>query len=185
MSTVEVRCATESEIAEIWHLAYTQYVQRGYIPRNPEELYVSCEHLEWIEQTTPLVAIADKAIIGTITITLDGPMGLPMERDYPTETARERQAGRPLASCWRLATANECHSSHRVSTMLMHTTAAWLMERGEPTLLMECHPRHANYYRKRIGFEKVAERSDTIGLTDAPSVLMVGRQDSYSRIAKE
>jgi hypothetical protein len=181
---VEVRRATNEELPWIWRLVHAEYLRRGLITPEMDGMFSHYQHLDCIPETVPLVAVDGDRLVGTMTTTFDGPRGLPTDIEYPDETG-ELRMWHSLASCWRLATDIECHSSHAVSAALMVATAKLLMEHGEPTVLMECHPRHSLYYRKRIGFEVYAERKMTPGLTNAPSVLMVGGVDSYSRLLKK
>ena len=183
MSTaVQVRRATESELAEIWHLTHDEYAAKGYIPFHPSRLYSHYTHLESIAETTPLIAIVDGDIVGTVTYTMDGPHKLHTDIDYPKETNIIRAIGMKLACSWRIVTASTVHSTHAVAHALMVETARQLVERGEPILLCTFNPHHAPYYAKRLGFRQIAERTESVGLANAPSVLMVGGPGTYSRL---
>jgi hypothetical protein len=184
-NAVTVRRATETELPEIWQLTHTEYVRQGYIKPQPGGMYLHYEHLDKIRETTQLVALVGKKIVGTVTHTTDGPSGLYPDVDYPEETQTLRGTGVKLACVWRIVTDFACRSSHRVSTALMRETARQLMAIGEPLLLCMVHPHHIHYYKKRMGFVAVAESQDTKALASAPSVLMVGGKGSYSRLIKE
>jgi hypothetical protein len=182
---VTVRRAVESELAEIWQLTHTEYLRKGYITPQPSGLWSHYSHLERAPETVQLVAIVDGDIVGTVTYTLDGPNGLHTDVDYPNETELIRKIGIPLACSWRIVTASEFHSQHSVAHALMVETARELVEYGEPILLCTFHPRHARYYERRLGFSVIAQREESAGLRNAPSVLMVGGPGSYSRIIGE
>jgi hypothetical protein len=179
---VTVRRATDDELPWIWRLVHAEYLRAGLIEPEMDGMFSHHRHLDCIPETIPLVAIENDRLAGTMTLTLDGPNGLPTDESYPVETAEQRENGRPLASCWRLATTWDCHSAHHVSSSLMHAMVRVAMDLGEPTVLMECHPRHVSYYRRRFGFESIGTHGETAGLRNAPSVLMVGGPGSYSRI---
>ena len=181
---VSVRRATAGELLLIQRLVHDEYMRSGLIRPEPDRCYRLYPQLDGIPETIPLVAIESGAIVGTLTATLDGPHGLPTDLDYPQETAAERRLDRPVASCWRLATRWDCHTHYRVHLALMLSMAQLLVALGEPTILQEIHPRHLGYYQRRFGFEAVAERATTTGLADMQSVLVVGRDGTYSRIAK-
>lgn len=181
-AAITVRRARGDELHQVWHLSHDEYVRSGLIQPQLDRHYPLYPDLDGIPETTVLVAVEGGMMTGSMTMTMDGERGLPTDADYPAETQAERDKGRPLASCWRLATAFDCRSRHGVLAALMRHMTHLLVGLGEPTLLMECHPRHVLYYRRRFGFEAVGERKTTHGLTDAPSVLMVGGPGSYSRL---
>lgn len=181
---VSVRRATAGELPLIQRLVHDEYVRSGLIRPQPDRCYRLYPHLDGIPETIPLVAIECGEVVGTLTATLDGPNGLPTDIDYPEETAAERLQGRPLASCWRLATRWDCHTHYGVHLALMFQMVQLMLGLGEPTVLQEIHPRHVSYYWRRFGFEAVAQRDQTQGLADKPSVLVVGREGTYSRIVK-
>lgn len=181
VAEVEVRRARDDEMQLVWRLAHDEYVRAGLILQQLDGCYPLYPELDGIPETIVLVAI-ESGVAGTMSMTMDGVHGLPTDDDYPAETQVEREKGRQLASCWRLATAPDCRSRHRVVAALIRSVAYLLTGLGEPTLLMECHPRHEAYYRRRLGFERIGERESTRGLTDAPSVLMRGGPGSYTRV---
>lgn len=180
---VTVRRATADELPWVWRLVHAEYLRRGLIEPQMDGFFSHYSHLDCIPETMPLVAMADGRLVGTATVTLDGPRGLPTDSTYADKTS-ELRIQYKLAAGWRLATDIECHSSHAVSAALLAAAARLLLEHAEPTLLMECHQRHVPYYRRRLGFESYAKRDSTPGLTNAPSVLMVGGPNSYSRLLK-
>lgn len=177
---ITIRVAATDELAQIKRLADTEYKRRGYGP------YTCYPQLEAAPETTRVVAVMDKRIAGTCTISLDGSCGLSTEVDYPRETAAIRSLGLPMACVWRLAVERgkrgellEC-----VAHQMMTFVARFLVDVGEPVLLCEVHPRHAAYYTKRFGFLPFAKRSETHGLHGAPSVLMIGGPGTYSRVVR-
>lgn len=186
MSTaVTVRRATDEELCFVWRLVHAEYLRKGLITPEMDGMFSHYRHLDCIPETVPLAAVDGNRLVGTMTLTFDGPKGLPTDMEYPDETAELRQWHK-LATCWRLATDIVCHSSGTVSMALMISAAKLLMEHGEPTVLMECNPRHRTFYKRVLGFVQHpdAKKENTKGLTNAPSVLMVGGPGSYSRLTK-
>lgn len=182
MTTLEIRRATDDEIPQIWQLTHDAYVQKGYILPRPDGIFR--HYRAWEDVSVRLVATLDGRLVGTLTYTLDGECGLPTDVSYERETDILRAVGLPLGCCWRFVVAPECRRTHRVSQELMLAAFRELMPAGEPVCLCEVNPRHVDYYSKRLGFREVARRDSTRGLIDAPSVLMCGGPNSYSRLLK-
>lgn len=183
-SNLEVREATIDEIEEIWKLTHDEYLEAGYITKQEDGLYRHHSHFDLIPETTQIIVVKDNQIIGTCTYTLDNSNKVFTDIDYPKETEIIRVTNVPLAAVWRLATSSKERSTHRIVHMLMSKIAADLVEKGEPILLCEVHPRHQGYYEKRFGFVAIAEKDDTEGLQNAPSILMIGGKNTYKRIIK-
>jgi len=182
MTTLEIRRALESEIHEIWHLTHDCYLAKGYILPRPDGIFR--HYRAWEDVSVRLVAILDGRLVGTLTYTLDGEFGLPTDVSYERETDILRAVGLPLGCCWRIVVAPDCRLTHRVAQGLMLYASGECMAAGEPVCLCEVHPRHVDYYRKRIGFREVARRDGTTGLANAPSVLMCGGPGTYSRLMR-
>jgi hypothetical protein len=180
---LEIRRATIDELIEIWRIVHDSYAWRGYIQHKRDRIFKHFEYLENIPETTQLVALVDSVIIGTVSFTFDNSLGLPSDVDYHEETDKLRLSGYDLVGFWRFAVSanDELKDKYRISHTLITESIKVCIESGGQTALIECHPRHAKYYSRRLGFEVIAERSETTGLSNAPSVLMVGRKERYSR----
>lgn len=184
--SLTVRRAKPNELTAILQLIHDAYLRSGLILPQVNRTFSLYPHLDNIEETVPLIAmrngIKKQRMLGTVTVTFDGPNGLSTDVNYPKQTQEFRKQGLKLASCWRLATRWDCRSTRTVLFMLVKSASQLVRNCDESMVLMECHPRHASYYQRRLGFEPVGERKTTHGLTDAPSVLMVGGPGSYSRL---
>jgi hypothetical protein len=179
---VVVRRASPAELPDIWRLTHDAYLAKGYITPQPDGIFR--HYRAWEDVSTQLVATLDGRLVGTLTYTLDGEFGLPTDVSYARETDILRTVGLPLGCCWRIVVDPACLRHHRVSHGLMMEAARECVAVGEPVCLCEVHPRHAAYYAKRLGFREAARRGSTRGLIDAPSVLMVGGPNTYSRLVK-
>jgi len=182
-AAVEVRRANRDETLEAQRLAHDAYLARGLIQPQPDGLWRGYERLNDIDETTVLVAVMDGKVIGTASYTFDGEHGLPTDDDYFLETTCIRAVGLPLVGCWRFAVG--AGSSLAIHARLMHRICVDGVDAGEPVAVQEVHPRYVNYYRRRFGFRIAGMRDRTRGLTDAPSVLMVGGPGTYSRVVCE
>jgi hypothetical protein len=184
MTGLEIRRAVESEIPEIWQLTHDQYAARGYIPWQKSRLWSHYEHLEWIPETTQLVAIVDGDLVGTVTYTLDGPHKLHTDVDYPYETEIIRQTGLPLAASWRIVTDSSCRQSHCIAMEMMRVLGVEALEHGSPLVLCTFNPRHEKYYSQRLDFRTIATKPETHGLSAAPSILMVSGPRTIELLVK-
>lgn len=109
--------------------------------------------------------------IGTLTMELDGPLGLSADRAFGDITEPLRGQGRRLAEFTRLAV--ETHeASQRVLAALFHVgyIVAYRLRQYD-TLLLEVNPRHVRFYERMLGCRVIgAERQHPA--VDAPAVLL-------------
>ncbi len=74
--------AHSRELFEIYRLTYTCYLATAN-PARPDGLWIPHANFDHIPETTILVAELDKEIVGSVSITIDGLKGLPMDREFP------------------------------------------------------------------------------------------------------
>ena len=118
-----------------------------------------------------LAAIEDDLMIGSITVSLDGPDGLAVDDIFGPETKKLRTQGRRLCEFVRLA-VDPLVGTKRVLAALFHV--AYIVAhriRGYDTLLIEVNPRHVHYYQRMLGFKPLSEERNNRSV-DAPAVLM-------------
>ena len=103
LKPVEFRAAqTASELKATLHLAYREYLKRGYTQPQASELKLSIYHA--LPQTATFLALYRRTrVIGTISVVEDSPLGLPMDEAYRTELDGLRARGRRLAEATMLA----------------------------------------------------------------------------------
>jgi hypothetical protein len=92
--------------------------------------------------------------IGTLTIGLDGAMGLMADQMYRTEADALRQAGARLCEMTRFAIERSVNSK-RLLGALFHVSfifAYHIHRRSD--LLIEVTPQHGRFYRHLLGFEQ-------------------------------
>lgn len=127
------------------------------------------------DQGTPnritLTATDHDAIIGTITVGLDGPEGLHAEDTFAEEVAGLRAAGHRICEFTKLA-MDPVSGAKQVLASLFHV--AYIVAyrfKGFDTLLIEVNPRHVNYYTRMLGCKVLGEERMNRRV-DAPAVLL-------------
>ena len=164
---------TDNELDEIYRLVHDAYAERGYIEPHPDGRLILYPHLDHIPQTTVLVAVEGGKVVGTNSLTLDGPNGLPSDEDFKKECDAIRREGRPLASSWRLCTRTGFRDERRIVMGLIAKTVRLALECGVRTCVFTINPRHAGVYQSLLNMKLVARKEETVqGLQNAPAVFM-------------
>lgn len=163
----------QDEMDEVYRIVHDSYLERGYIEEQPDGKLIHYPHLDGIPETIVLAAVEDGRIVGTNSITMDGPCGLHVDADFKEECDRIRAEGRKLASSWRIATRSSCRSERKTVMRLIQETVDQALDHGIETMLFTFNPRHEKIYRKLLNLTTIARSDGSIGsLSHAPAVLM-------------
>jgi hypothetical protein len=124
-----------------------------------------------------LTAVEDEVVIGTITVSFDGPQRLGADEAFGPELTALRAEGRKICEFTKLA-IDPVSGTKRVLATLFHV--AYIVAhriRAFDMLVMEVNPRHVRYYERMLGAQVLAgERINTS--VNAPAVLL-GADFSY------
>lgn len=161
-----IRIADETSSEAVDTLVRRMYGRRGYDLGEPGE-----DHTTQRGTSVTLEALLDNTTIGTLTVNLGGVHGLNAEALYPEEIAPYRQAGRRPCEFNRLAMG--CDESNKEALAGMFHVGIVLAYRvfRATDLFIEVNPRHAVFYRRKIGFTAIGEER-ICPRVNAPAVLL-------------
>ncbi len=118
-----------------------------------------------------LSAVERDAIIGTITVSFDGPKRLSADDAFPAEVEAFRSQGRRLCEFTKLA-VDPTVGTKRVLAALFHVAYVVAHRiRGYDMLLIEVNPRHVRYYERMLCFSIKSEERMNHSV-NAPAVLL-------------
>lgn len=122
------------------------------------------------EEITLLVR-SGQAVLGTLTLGLDGPRGLRADAAYGDVIDRFRAAGKRVCELTRLALAESVNSKAVLASLFSLAHAVGRTTHEVTDVFIEVNPRHVGFYSRLLGFavaagEKFCER------VRAPSVLL-------------
>ena len=118
-----------------------------------------------------LVASKLDAVVGTMTISFDGPQGLLADDLFLDKTDRVRGAGREVCEFTKLAMDSVKRSKQTLASLFHVAFIVARRIRGADDLLIEVNPRHVAYYQRMLGFRAVSEERLNLRV-DAPAVLL-------------
>jgi N-acyl amino acid synthase FeeM len=170
-----------AELTSVYRLTHDAYVAEGYIVKRESGLLIHYPRLDGIPETTVLVAVDDGMIIGTNSVTVDGPEGVHCEADFPLQVHRERWAGSAFCCSWRIVTSQSYRDDWRVLLALMKETVAEFFRRQTPVCLMTFHPTDALRWMKLLRATVIGFSETTTGLRNAPAILIRGDARQFPR----
>ena len=153
---------TPGQMRVVHELTYMAYRAKGLCQADPSERLQHYPHLDYIAETTVLMAMAGDKLVGTVSITLDGPEGLHVDEDFPEVMVRWRPGGLRLAAAWRIVTDPAYRGDRRIITGLMRAGFVEAIARGAGLLFCSFH----------LGFLTVG-RGVCRALNGAEAVLMM------------
>ena len=128
-----------------------------------------------------LSAVEEEAIIGTITVSCDGPKRLSADDAFAEEVEALRAQGRRLCEFTKLA-VDPTVGTKRVLAALFHV--AYIVAhriRGYDMLLIEVNPRHVRYYERMLGFSIKSEERMNRSVNAAAVLLSI----EFSEVMKQ
>ncbi len=176
---------TEQDMRAVWGLAHDGYVAKGYASPRPDRLLRSHPHLDFTAETTIWLA-EDRSgnALGTLSYTLDGPNGLPLDKCYGDVVGDIRDAclqrNQRFGVCWRLITGSARQADYRITARLFEENIALARVEGVGVTLQMVNPRHAGFYQRGFGFKKIAGPVFNSDL-NAYSVLLAGNMDRITK----
>jgi len=150
------------ELRAVATLVGSRYAARGYLVGGDDR---------GLPPGVTLIAAQSDAIIGTLTLRFDGPLGLAADESYADTIDTVRHAGGDVCELTRLALTRGVDSRPVLSALfgLAYTVGRQLREVSD--VFVEVNPHHVAFYRKLFGFA-VAAGQRVCPRVMAPAVLL-------------
>lgn len=139
-----------------FRLLHQAYVRSGLTEPKPHGLRVSPYQL--LPTSSVIVAEVNREIVSTVSMVMDGDLGLPIEGVYPEAVAQLRRFGARCAEICCLAD-RRADPERGVESIIELTRLAFYkaLEQKVTCLLLIAHPRHARFYKRAMGFQAFDE----------------------------
>lgn len=136
---------------DAFSLLHIAYAYQGIEAPRATTMRITPQHL--LPESTVLVAYEGETIVGTMTVTLDSPAKLPLDKDYPDALRALRSRGETLVEYGSLAVVRRCW--HTGVTSLLNTAAfLWTTHIVNATrIVMGVHPGAREVYAALYAFE--------------------------------
>lgn len=145
---------TQEELEAAYRLVHHSYVEAGYINPHPSGLRVRI--FEVLPQTATFIAIEKGEVVGTISLIVDSPLGLPMEESYREEVNALRRQGRKIAEVSGLAVTKGSRNLG-VFVRLCKYATLFAISVGVEDLCIGISPEHAPFFKEVYLFETMGE----------------------------
>jgi len=150
------------ELRAVATLVESRYAARGYIVNGDDGE---------LPPGVTLIAAESDAIIGTLTLRFDGPLGLAADESYADAIDTVRHAGGGVCELTRLAVTKGADSRSVLSALFGSAYVVARHLHRVTDAFVEVNPRHAQFYRRMFGFV-VAAGQRVCPRVMAPAVLL-------------
>lgn len=177
------KAVSEADIRAVWRLTHDAYVASHYADPQPGGMLQHYPHLDQIPETSVfIVEDAFGRVLGSNSLTLDGPAGLHVDDDFKEtvdDVRREcRRKGWNLGASWRIATHPECRNHLDVILPLIQATVEEGKRYPLDVTLYTFNPKHERFYRRMLGLETIAGPLAGHSVKGAPAILMRGNLEA-------
>ena len=163
--------ATLRERASALRLIYGAYLRARLGEPNDYGLRVTPYHL--LPTTETFLAVCGGQTIFTMSLVIDGELGLPMECAYGQEIQTRREQGLLLGEVTCLADRrSQFERFFPVFVRVSRLMAQHAWARGLDELLVAVHPRHARFYRRFMHFEPIGPQRAYPTVRNHPAIAM-------------
>ena len=171
-SDIQYRIAsTRREREAAFRLVYHSYLRAGLGDQNCYRMRVTPYHL--LESTEVFVAKCNGEVIFTLSLIMDGELGMPMESVYAGEVDELRGRGLRLGevSCLADRRADAC-GFFPVFVRTSRLMVQYARHRGLDALVAAVHPKHARFYRRYMDFRMFGQEKTYPTVRNNPAVAL-------------
>jgi hypothetical protein len=173
--------ATREERAAAFRLVYKSYLRAGLNEPNRHEMRVTPYHL--LPTTEVFIAVLRGEVISTVSLVVDGELGLPLESVYGQAVALRRQRRLLLGEVSCLADRRaQFRRFFPVFLRLCRLMVQYARRQGLDELLVAVHPKHARFYQRFMSFELIGEETFYPAVRNHPAVAL---SLDFARIDRE
>lgn len=170
---------TQDDLNQAYRIVYEGYVHRGYCKENESGLHYN--YFSLLPSSRTFLLEMDGRVVGTISLIVDSPCGLPMEQLFTGEIGRFRKEGRKLAEVSLLALDHHAfgHKSFTLTDMRKLAASFRLFKMmlryaqfiGITDLMIAMHPKHKELY-SYLTFETIGPVRNYAGAEGNPALPM-------------
>ena len=160
---------TFEELKDAYRLVYHSYLGRDYIEPNPAGMRFWVHNL--LPETATFVAKLGGAVVSTVSLVVDSPLGLPMDKVYRHELSNLRTDGHRLGEVTMLADRRRRFArAVPVVVALFRLILDYARSLPLTELCITINPRHEGFYRKVLHFEELGELKRYQSVRDNPAL---------------
>lgn len=159
------------DVVQAWNLVYVSYTRTGLIDSNMHGVHFVPEAIH--SGTAVIIGKLDNSVISTMSVYVDRPSGLPLDKVYKEQLDTLRKSGRTLVEVGLFADRRE-NIKRTFSALigLMRHVFYYSMHSPATDIVIGVHPDHRNFYERFLAFEVFAHTASCPSVKGNPMVPM-------------
>ncbi len=175
--------ASLTELHHSFALVYQRYRERQLVGDVSGQVFFGLHHV--LPQAVTLVGKVEHTIFTTLTVVMDGPLGLPLDAVFHEELDRLRAQGAVLGELGLFADRRKSLTQSLNSMHELFRLGHWYVESNNFDFgMVGVHPRHAAFYERLLGFRIVSDVREHPTVRNAPVVLLACEQAKLGQAAE-
>ena len=168
-----------TDLLAAFTLLQQRYRQAGLATDDQDSLRIMPYH--FCSATQIFIARTSKEVTGTVTLVGESEQPLPMFQAYPELAWQlKRRCGR-IGEVTSLAISSHRSSKGEIFLGLTRLLTFFARRHRLDHLVATVHPRHANFYRRAMGFEIIGDIKPCDSVGGSPGVAVVGSVNERHR----
>ncbi len=163
-------CDAEFRIAH--RLVHEAYVDAGYCDPTPDGRLTHYQEFDALEATRVYLLRQDQSWVGTVSVTRENALGLPIDETFLEDVRAAQREGRGVGVIWRLAVRPQYRQHCKAVTELFLACVRWALSENVETTFMMVHDRHQHFYRRCLRMRCVRTVSGVSKFSRIPVALM-------------
>lgn len=176
--TIKVANTLEERQA-VFKLGYKVYLEKNYTKKNESEMLI--RDFDFLEETVILMATdKNQKVVGSVTLVFKSNIKLPAEENFKSEVGLLANKGNKIAEISRFVIESEYRHSRELLVLLFNYLAIYThLVKKYNTLIIECTPRHKEYYKKLLCFDELSIPKPCHQVNGTIGVLLTLSSDTY------
>ena len=178
---LKIKLANDYEsLKKVFELAYEVYSEKGYAQNHTTKMETS----PFDSQSNSLILLAENEkneAVGSITLYIDSECNLPADNVFHNELSELRKQRIKFAEVSRFVIRQDYQYQKEILARFMNLSYIYcdrVMNCDEA--IIEVNPRHSDYYRKLLGFERFGDIKECPRVNNAPAILLRCSMKRYS-----
>lgn len=165
-----------------FRLVQSAYIAKGIESVLASTLRITPQHV--LPEAYVLIAELRGQLVGTMTVTLDSPAGLPLEKDYPEALAPMRAMGRRLCEFGSLAIAERYRNQGVANLLNMAAFTIASQKLNADRIVLGVNPVAVDYYRAMYNAAPFGGPKGHAQLSAPVAGLTIDREGGYEFLCR-
>jgi hypothetical protein len=157
-------------LCQAFGLVYREYLRCGYL--EPDAIEMRYSLLNVLPTSKTFVAQAGGRVVGTATLVVSSPAGLPSSEVFSQVFKELERSGRKVAEATMFSVDATIPRANTLALRIMPWLLAWAVSQLVEDICVVVNPRHVRFWERTLGFARVGEPKTCNHVCGHPGLLL-------------